>query len=398
MGNSVLKAAADAVLSEATATGKVPGVVAEVSDRDGPLYRGAAGLRGLEGTAAMTADTVFCIFSCTKAVTGTAILQLVEGGSLDLDAPAKTYVPEIGEIQVLDGFDAAGRPRLRAPKRDITTRMLMLHTSGMGYDFLDPNLRDYVALKGIPSIVSSTRAAITLPLTFDPGERWQYGLSIDWCGQVVEAIAGKRLGAVLADQVFAPLGMRDTGFSRRPDMDARLATVHQRLEDGSLLPVPELRLPDAPEVELGGAGLYSTVGDYGRFLRLWLNDGQGEFGRVLKPETVRFAMANGLGTLKVTPVTTAVPQLSLDAEFFPGQSKSWAYSFMVNDETAPTGRSAGSVGWAGLANLFYWIDCTKGIAGFWAAQVLPFADPGAAGAYLGFESAVYNALAQSRAA
>lgn len=399
-----MKAAADAVLATAVArkdgvpNSGLPGVVALATDAKGTIFTGAAGRRSLADPAPMTEDTVFAIFSCTKSVTGTAILQLVEDGLLDLDAPARTYVPAIGEIQVLDGFDGAGNPILRAPRRDITTRMLMLHTAGFGYSFFSPDLRDYEEKTGLPPIIACARAALNAPLTFEPGEKWQYGISIDWCGLIVEAITGKRLGTVMAERIFQPLGMTDTGFTRRPDMEARMATIHQRTDDGSLVPVPELRLPNEPEVQLGGAGLHSTVGDYGRFIRMWLNDGAGENGRVLKPETVAMAVRNNLGDLKVTPLASAIPALTRDAEFFPGMPKSWALSFMVNEEPAPTGRSAGALSWAGLANLYYWIDREQGLGGFWATQILPFADPASVEGYFGFEKAIYDSVAAAKAA
>ena len=145
---------------------------------------------------------------------------------------------------------------------------------------------------------------------------------------------------------------------------------------------------------MGGHGLYATVGDYCRFIRMWLNDGDGEHGRVLKPETVRMAEKNGLGDKKVKLLPGVIPALSNDAEFFPGLSKSWALTFMINDEEAPTGRPAGALGWAGLANLFYWIDRQNGFGGFWATQVLPFADPVSFGGYMDFETAVYGSLRQ----
>ena len=131
MGTNI-KASGDAILKRAVSGDqRVPGVVAMATDRGGTIYEGAAGKRVLGGDADMTADSVFAIFSTTKAITGTAVLQLFEDGKLDLDAPAKTYAPEIGTLQVLDGLDDAGKPKLRAPKRDITTRML-LHTAGLG--------------------------------------------------------------------------------------------------------------------------------------------------------------------------------------------------------------------------------------------------------------------------
>ncbi len=133
-----LKSACDGILqSVVTGKDRVPGVVAMITDRSANIYEGAAGERMLGGGQAMTADTVFAIFSTTKAITGTAILQCVEEGKLDLDAPAKTYVPDIGKLEVLEGFDSRGKPKLRAPRRDITPRMLMLHTAGLGYDFFN---------------------------------------------------------------------------------------------------------------------------------------------------------------------------------------------------------------------------------------------------------------------
>src|SRR5215218_5847265 len=126
-----LKTAADAILQRVVSgTSRVPGVVAMATDRNGNIYEGAAGKRMLGRDADMTTDTVFAIFSTTKAITGTAALQLVEDGRLDLDAPAKIYAPDVGKCQVLEGFDEGGQPRLRPPRRDVTTRMLLLHTAG----------------------------------------------------------------------------------------------------------------------------------------------------------------------------------------------------------------------------------------------------------------------------
>ena len=230
------------------------------------------------------------------------------------------------------------------------------------------------------------------PLLFDPGERWEYGTNIDWCGLIVEQIRGKRLGEVLQARVFAPLGMTDTGFALSPSMRARLATTHARDAGGSLTPM-NFELPPEPEVQMGGGALYGTVGDYMRFIRCWLNDGAGENGRVLRAETVRMAVKNGLGDLKIKMLQSVNPTLSNDAEFFPGLSKSWALTFMVNDSEAPTGRPAGAIGWAGLGNLFYWIDRQNGIGGFWATQILPFGDPASFSGYLDFETAAYRSIA-----
>ncbi|OUJ14243.1 serine hydrolase [Acetobacter sp. DsW_063] len=387
------KSRCDAILERAvTANDRVPGVVAMATNRNEAFYEGAFGERSLGGGSAMTTDTVFRIFSCTKGVAGVAVMQLVEEGRLDLDAPAKNYVPEIGDVQVIEGFDAAGAPMLRAPKRDITTRMLMLHTAGFGYDFFSESYRRLAEDGRLPSIVSASKASITAPLLFDPGERWNYGVNIDWAGLVVERIAGARLGDVLKARVFEPLGMSDTSFTLSADMRSRLAAMHQREDDGALRPLEDFELAQDPEIHMAGHGLYSTVGDYMRFVRVILNDGAGEHGRVLRAETVAAMARNGLGDLKVTRLDGVIPALSNDAEFFPGISKSWGYTFMINEEDAPTGRPAGALGWAGLANLYYWIDRRNGLGGFWATQIFPFADGPSFNGYLDFETAVYQSL------
>ncbi len=324
MGNN-LKSACDGILQKvATGKDRVPGVVAMITDRSANIYEGAAGERILGASQAMTTDTVFAIFSTTKAITGTAILQCVEEGKLDLDAPAKTYVPDIGKLEVLDGFDAAGKPKLRAPKRDITTRMLMLHTAGLGYDFFNANYLRLAQEHGQPSVITCSKASLTTPLLFDPGDKWEYGSNMDWCGQVVESIRGKRLGEVMTERIFTPLGMEDIAFSLTPSMRARLAAIHQREPDGSLTPLPDLQLPPDPEVHMGGHGLYASIGEYMKFIRMWLNDGAGLSGRVLKKETVEAAVRNGLQAHQtVTMLPGVIPTLSNDAEFFPGLKKSW---------------------------------------------------------------------------
>ncbi|WP_259117846.1 serine hydrolase domain-containing protein [Rhodococcus erythropolis] len=369
---------------------RVPGVVAMITDREGNIYEGAAGERTLGSGVPMTLDTTFALFSTTKAITGTAVLQCVEEGLLDLDAPVVTYVPDIGELKVLDGFDAGGNPVLREPKRDITTRMLLLHTAGFGYDFFNESYNRLSQEHGQPSVITCSKAALTTPLLFDPGEKWEYGTNIDWAGQVVESIRGQRLGDVMRERIFEPLEMADTAFTMSPSMKDRLAPIHQRESDGSLTPLIGFELPAEPEVHMGGHGLHGTVGDYTKFIRMWLNDGAGTSGRVLSPETVAAAVQNGLEGQHVGLLPGVLPTLSNDAEFFPGVPKGWAYSFMTNEEVAPTGRPAGSLAWAGLANLYYWIDRQTGVGGFWATQILPFADAGSINGYLEFETAVYQ--------
>jgi CubicO group peptidase (beta-lactamase class C family) len=381
------------VLREAVDRGDVPGVVAVAGRGEGPVYEGAFGRRSLPDGAAMTADTVFWIASMTKAITSTAAMQLVEAGKLALDAPIAEVLPELAAPNVLAGFDAAGEPRLRPARGQITLRQLMTHTAGFVYDIWNPDMGRYIEKRGIPGIISCQNAALDLPLVFDPGDKWDYGINIDWVGKAVERVSGRKLGEYFAEHLFAPLGMKDTGFKLTAAWRARLAAMHARGVDGGLATIP-FEMPQEPEFEMGGGGLYGTAADYLAFARLFLNEGRTAGGAaVLTPETVRLMAQNAIGGLEVRPLKTAAPAFSNDAEFFPGMVKKWGLGFMISTAAVPGGRSAQSLAWAGLGNTYFWIDPAKGIAGVILMQLLPLADQKALGVFDGFEKALYAALA-----
>jgi methyl acetate hydrolase len=389
-----LKLIADSILAQTVGrAGGAPGVVAIATDRQGNIYEGAAGRRELGKDTPMTLDSVMAIFSTTKALTGTTVMQLVEEGKIGLADPAKKYVPEIAELQVLEGFDAGGQPKTRPPKRDITVGDLMLHISGLCYEFFSPDDLKYRTAKNIPTVVSSTFASIRTVLLHEPGERWTYGPNIDWLGRIVEQQRGKRLGEVMKERLFDPLGMTDIGFTLTDSMKARRAVIHDRAQDGKLTPLPDLMLPQPPEMDMGGHGLYATAGEYMKFIRMILNDGAGPNGRVLKAETVAAMAKNGLPAgVTSGGWTTSIPAYANSGEFDPGITKTWAYTFQRNEEPTRTGRPAGSLMWAGLGNLFYWIDRSNGIGGFWGSQILPFQDAASYPGFVEFETAVYAAL------
>jgi methyl acetate hydrolase len=387
-----LQTKVDALLQAAVANGDVPGVVALATSREETVYEGGFGERVLGGGAAMSPDTVVWIASMTKAITAAAAMQLVEQGRLDLDRPAREVVPALAEVVVLEGFDEAGQPITRAPVRAITLRHLLTHTAGFAYEIWQEPIIRYQEAKGLPGIITCEERALRTPLLFDPGARWEYGINMDWAGKMVEAVSGQKLGAYMKANIFEPLGMRDTAFKMTEDMRRRLARIHQRGDDDRFEPLLDLEIPQAPEFEMGGGGLYGTIRDYAKFVRMILNKGRADGHQLLKPETIEMMSVNQMGDCRVGALKTAMPTLSNDAEFFPGMAKTWGLSFMINPERAPTGRTAGSLGWAGLANSYFWIDPAAGVGGVYATQVLPFADKKALPLFLDFEKTVYGHL------
>jgi methyl acetate hydrolase len=372
----------DDLLNGVTADGSLHGIAATVVGRDGVLYEGAAG--------DAKPDSMFRNASMTKAVATTAALQLVEEGRLDLDATVSSIVPEFGELQVLDGFDG-GEPVLRAPKTQATVRQLMNHTAGCGYHFLNEKLFKFCTDFGWPDVLTGIKKSISAPLVHDPGTVWEYGVSTDWLGQVVEAVSGHTLGDYLAENVYGPLRMTDSTFAPSDEQRKRLLPVLSRAADGSLAPTT-IDLDVEQEWDAAGHGSYGTIADYGRFVRAWLNGGELDGRRILKEETVELALRDHLDGVplpkKLEPTDR---ELSNPVELL-DVPQGWGLGFHVYSIDLPGMRSAGSGDWSGLFNTFYWIDRKAGIGAVIATQLLPFFDGKMVETILNFEAAVYAEL------
>jgi methyl acetate hydrolase len=384
----------DSALRNATSAGELPGIVAMAASENGVVYEGIFGDRRLHDAPAMSRDTVFRIASMVKLITSVAALQLVEQGKLSLDAPVPDIDPALGSPLVLDGFDAAGKPHLRPPRRPIALRHLLTHTAGFTYRLWDAEAIGY--LKAVDKLPAAERSKFPrTPLMFDPGERWQYGPNIDWVGRIVESISGEPLDSHLRKSIFEPLGMKDTAYVISSEQRAREAGGHRRLPDGSLKPEPLEREPKrqaAPQSFSGGGGIYSTAPDYLALIRMLLNGGALEGARILRPETVALMGQNQIGRVEAGILKTTAPGLSNNVDFFPGISLKWGFGHMINMAPVPEGRSAGSLTWAGLYNTYYWIDPKRRIAAVFMTQVLPFADERALHIYRAFERGIYAAV------
>jgi methyl acetate hydrolase len=292
------------LMQGAVQAGEVPGVVVAAGGRDQAGFVAGYGVRRLGAPEPMAPDTVVWIASMTKAITAAAAMRLVEAGRLSLDAPAAEVLPALGAVQVLAGFDTAGQPVTRPPKRAVTLRHLLTHTSGFAYDMWSEEISRFRKATGAPSVTTCRNAALDLPLLFDPGEGWAYGIGIDWAGKMIEAVTGERLGAHLEEAILGPLGMKDTAFRLRPDMRTRLAGMHARGAEGALAAIP-FEVEQDPEFEMGGGGLYSTAADYMAFARMILNGGRHGRERILQATTVAEMARDQIAPLSVQPMVTA---------------------------------------------------------------------------------------------
>ena len=384
------KTSIDIALRAATDRGEVAGVVAMSAAAAGTLYEGSFGTTDLATGAAMRPDAIFRLASMTKAITSVAAMQLVEQGRLALDAPIAAVLPHLADRQVLAGFADDGTPRLRPAAGPVTLRQLLTHSAGYSYEFWNPDYTRMCQGLGIAPLPGSHDELARIPLLFDPGTAWNYGINTDIVGLAVEAASGKRLDVALADGVCGMLGMNETGFEVPAERRARMATTRTRAPNGTL---GDAGFPMDRGIRycMGGGGLQGTGRDYLRFIRMVLNGGMHEGTRVLSPAMMAEVARNQLAPgVRVRRMVSGNPARSNDAEFFPGMEKHWSAAFMINAEPAPTGRNAGSLAWAGIANTYCWIDQKAGVGGVFMAQLLPFADPAVLDGFAAFERAVYE--------
>jgi CubicO group peptidase (beta-lactamase class C family) len=356
------------LLDEAVARGDVPFAVAMVGDRDGVVWEGASGARR---------DIVVRLFSLSKAVGALMAMIAIERGLLSLDTPVVAVLPEFAAIKVLDELGPDG-PVFREPRRPVTLRHLLSHTSGLAYETFDARQFAYQAATGSERLGSGTKASWFYPLHFDPGDAFTYGIGAEWAGLMVATAAGRSIDRFCQEEIFAPLGMRDTAFE--PD------GLRDRLADHPLSP------PARPEVYGMGSALYGTAPDYLRLLRLVLGRGEVDGVRLIGPATAQLMLDNQIGDLSVPRIRSSVPHISADLDWFPGIRKTWTAGFMRVEADVPGRRRAGSLSWGGLLNTHFWVDPASGIAAVFLTQLLPFADPRCLAVLDAFERAVYREL------
>lgn len=395
------------IVDDAVADPKIdiPGTSVVVVGKDGKeLFAYAAGKRGVTSSEDMTLDHVFWIASCTKMIAGLACMQLVEQGKLHLDDgdAVEKLLPELRDVKVLqkDG-------KLVEKNKKITLRMLLTHTAGFGYTFFNHELHNYSHPVGFDEFSGDVKD-ILQPLVFQPGEGWEYGVSIDWAGIALERVTGMSLNDYCHKKIFDPLGLKDISMFPTAVMKSRLALMNHRKSDGALvgrdhlLRKPLLVEPSESKNVLnsGGAGAYSTPSDYAQIIATLLNDGTSPTtgAKILRKETVDLMFTNQIDKFPDFArqgIPAAKPDLTNPLpEIYPVEGnppQGWGLTFMLSNG-GPTGRSKSTGFWAGLPNCWWWCDRERGVGGIVCCQILPFGDMKTLGLWVGVEGQVYQAL------
>ena len=387
-GTIVDAAHLDAVLRGLVEGGAVVGVSALVHERGREAYFGAYGMADREAGRPMARDTLAQIHSMTKPVTGVVLMSLYEDGLFDLDAPLSRYLPEYAGVRVYAGDNADGTPRLEAPARPILVRDILRHTAGFAAaSEKDTPAKLYrevdIDSRGITLARMSERLA-TLPLAYEPGTRWLYGISVDVQARLAEALAGRPFGQLVRERVLQPLRMDETAYYVPAERRGRMTAAYE-YADGRFTPVKghgafEGVYRQWPMDAPGGYGLVSTLDDYMRFGRMLLDGGSFDGARVLRPETVRLM------------ATDMLPEEVTDRSWLPGKGQvGFGIDFAVrHSPPLHAGEASGAVGeffWDGYANTLFWVDPANQIVAVLFTQFIP---PGGTDLHKRFRDAVYH--------
>jgi CubicO group peptidase (beta-lactamase class C family) len=379
------KAALTQQMDDAVKRGDTPGVAELVVDRQGILFEGAAGKADIEKSVAMRTNAIFNIASMTKPVTSVAIMMLMEQGKLKLDDPVSKYLGAAYEHpQVISKFnDKDATYETRPAKTVMTVRQLLSHTSGIGYSFTNPI--EY-------ALVNKTKnGEWELPLLDDPGTKWNYSASTRVLGLIVEKVTGSPLEPWYQEHIFKPLGMVDTSYAVPADKQSRLPVQYTRFT-GTIAALPKTPVPSTPTAPFrGDGGLYSTIEDYSKFVRMLLNDGTLGSAKILSPASVKMMGENQIGSIFVERQPDADKQRTQPFPLGAGKDKfGLGFQLASNDPAMSKFRSPGSLSWAGIFNTEFWVDPVKHIGGVHMMQLLPFYDDGAIRTLRGFEETVYR--------
>lgn len=363
----------DEALRQMVAGGRAAGASALIWQQGAERYFGAAGEADREAHRPMKRDTLVQIFSMTKPVTGVALMQLWEQGKFGLDDPLARYLPAFGEVKVIDGTGADGKPVLRVPARPITIRDIMRHTAGFSYGMRD-TAADVIFHQINPLALTNSLEEMGdklahVPLLFDPGAEWSYSAGVDVQALLVEHLTGELFEQHVRRTILDPLGMHDTGWTQPPERLARFAASYVKRADGRLVRQPDEKtraLNFGPRrLTMGGAGLASTLDDYMRFARMLLGRGTLDGIRILAPSTIRL-----MSTDQLDPRITR-------RFFLPGKG-AVGFGLDVAVRTAQPRTAAenrGSVGeffWDGAETTLFWGDPANDMAVVFFVQVTPF--------------------------
>ena len=321
-------------------------------------------------------DTVFRIFSMTKPVTSVALMMLFEKGLIQLDDPVYRYIPSFRKLEVyVSGVD--GSFETRAPDRSLTIKDLLSHQSGFTYDFLKENEIDAAySSRGIGSATQKDLASLIdslsdLPLLFSPGDRWNYSVSTDVCGHLVELISGQSLDTFFYENIFEPLGMSDTGFYV-PAVDIpRFSANYLYNLNGlpKLLDDPlKSRFINRPSFLSGGGGLVSTAEDYLAFCKMILGGGELNGNRILSRKTIDLMSANHLtGGVDLAEVASG----RWSETSYQGMGFGLGFSVVKDPSMTLVPGSVGELAWGGMANTAFWIDPLEDMAVVFMTQLVP---------------------------
>ena len=366
---------------------KIPSLSVIITNKDQNLYENYLGFKNSKNKTPFDELSIVRIASMTKPITSLCIFQLIEQNLISLETNLQDIDKRFSDVKIIKKTD--NKINYIKPKSNIKIKHLLNHTSGYGYQFLNPEIKYLVDNKLLQDLKDDGGDFLDAPILFEPGTRWNYGIGIDLLGHVIEKLSNQKLNDYMKENLFDKIGMKNTTFHLEENKFENLAYVYDYI-DNKLMLNKDITFYQEEKINrlfhAGGGGLFSNAQDYAKFMRIFLS----EKNDILSQDSINLMKTNQIGDLEVKRMPSVDQEFSASLDYDDNIEKKFGYGFMINNSKTLEGRPIGSIFWTGIFNSFFWIDFENQIGCAIFMQILPYMNEVSLRAYNEIEKSIYE--------
>ncbi len=365
----------------------VPSLSVIITNKDKNIFEQYHGYNHLEKKIPFDENSIVRIASMTKPITSLCIFQLIEKNLISLETKLEDIDKRFSKIKIVQLVD--NNIKFKKANNKIKIKHLLNHTSGYGYQFLNPEIKYLVDQKLLQDIQDDGQDFLDAPILFEPGTKWNYGISTDLLGYIIEKLTNKKLNDYMKENLFDKLDMHNTTFKLNENNFKNLAYIYNYIDNGLMINKDIAKYQDdrvSRSFDSGGGGLVSTTQDYAKFMRLFLNNNN----LIISQKSINLMKTNQIGKLEVESISSVDHGLAASLDYDDSVEKKFGYGFMINNNNTLQGRPKGSISWSGIFNSFFWIDFKHNIGCAIFMQMLPYLNEISLKTYYEIETCIYK--------
>jgi len=365
----------------------IPSLSVIITNKNKNILEQYHGYNHLEKKIPFNENSILRIASMTKPITSLCIFQLIEKNLISLETNIEDIDIRFSDIKIVQLI--GDKLQYSKANTKIKIKHLLNHTSGYGYQFINPEIKFLVDQKILQDIQADGENFLDAPILFEPGTRWNYGISTDLLGYIIEKLTNKKLDQYMKENLFEQLDMSHTSFSLDENRFNNLAYIYDYVDNNIIINKHIAKYQDdrvGRSFNSGGGGLTSTTQDYAKFMRLFLNNDNS----VVSENSINLMKSNQIGKLKVETIPSVNQELLVSLYNDDSIENKFGYGFMINNDTTLQGRPKGSISWSGIFNSFFWIDFENKIGCAIFMQMLPYMNAASLKTFSEIETSIYK--------